>query len=277
MSVEGDAPKRYDLTAAEHDYPVWDGPPRRTILICTHPRSGSTLLGEALYFTGGLGCPIEYFHRGFRPGLAERWDTTTFAEHVAAVRRLRTEPGGTLSVKLFWRDIEEMAAELAPERFAGLHEMPPDATSPDDYREIARLLAQAFPDAEFIHLWRSDRVRQAVSGLAALQTGIWRVIPETGEKAAIGPPEYDFDCLDGFVAYADFCNAHWRNFFDAIDAVPFTLTYERLAADYEGTVRAVLDHLGSDAPVPPVRMRRQSGAVNEAFVLRYLRDRQFRD
>ncbi len=51
---------QYDLVRAEADYPEWQGPPRRTLLICTQPRSGSTLLGEALWFAGGLGCPLEY-------------------------------------------------------------------------------------------------------------------------------------------------------------------------------------------------------------------------
>ncbi|MES2442350.1 MAG: Stf0 family sulfotransferase [Pseudomonadota bacterium] len=265
--------KHYDLTGAGHDYPARDGPPRRTLLVCTHPRSGSSLLGEALYFAGGLGCPIEYFHRGFRPGLAARWGTETLAEQVEAVHRLRTDPSGTLSVKIFWRDIEEMAAEFAPGRFADIQAMLPETTSPETYREIAALLADAFPNADYVHLWRSDRVRQAVSGLTAIQTGLWRVIPEMGEKAATGAPDYDFDRIDGFVAYSDFCHAHWRNFFAAIGAAPFTLTYEALVGDYEGSVRAVLDHLGSDAAVPPIRMKRQSDSGNEAFVLRYLRER----
>lgn len=272
-----DAPKRYDLTAADHDYPAWSGMPRRTVLICTQPRSGSTLLGEALYYAGDLGCPIEYFHRGFRPGLAERWRTTTLAEHIAAVHRWRTDPGGTLSVKLFWRDIADIAAALSTGHLARLHEMGPEQTSPDDYRAIAALLEGAFPNAAFVHLWRSDRVRQAVSGLTAVQTGVWRVIPEMGLKAPAGEPQYDFDRLDAFVAEADFCHAHWRNFFMAIGAAPFTLTYEELCADYDAAVGGVLDYLGSSAPVPPVRMRRQYGEGNEAFVLRYLRDRQARD
>ena len=276
MTAAAGAAGRYDLTGAAHDYPPWAPPPRRTVLICTHPRSGSSLLSEALYFAGGLGCPIEYFHRGFRPALAERWGTSRLAEHVAAVHRLRTDPGGTLGVKLFWRDVAEIAAELAPERFGRLSEWRPSAMSPDAYRAIAGLVAPLFPNPHFIHLRRSDRVRQAVSGLTAQQTGLWRLIPESGEEAAAGAAEYDFERIDGYVAYSDLCNAHWANFFAAIGTVPFTLTYEQLAADYARTVSGVLAHLGSDATPPPVRMRRQSGAVNEAFVLRYLRDRQGR-
>jgi len=263
----------YDLTRAEHDYPPYEGLPMRSVLIATHPRSGSTLLGEALYFAGGLGCPIEYFHRGFRPGLAERWGTESLAGHVAAVHRRRTDPTGTLGVKLFWQDMEVMAAELDPERFAGFPGSRPEATTPEDYRAIASLLAPIFPDPRFVHLERTDRVRAAVSGLTAVQTGRFRVIPEMGAQPAKATPEYDFDRIDGLIAQSDSSHRHWRAYFAATGAQPLTLTYEQLAADYTGSVRRVLDGLGSDAPVPPVRMRRQSDTGNESFVLRYLRER----
>ncbi|MGH6615019.1 Stf0 family sulfotransferase [Sphingomonas sp.] len=262
----------YDLTDADHDYPARDGPPLRTILICTHPRSGSTLLGEALYFAGGLGCPLEYFHRGFRPGLAGRWGTAGIGQHIATVHRLRTDPGGTLSVKLFWRDIEDMAAELDPERFGMLQETPPGAVAPETYRAIAALLSEAFPNPSYVHLERRDRIRQAVSGLAAVQTNLWRVIADRDVQPAKGEADYDFDRIDGYIRYADFCHGHWRNFFAAIGVTPCTLSYEALVADYTGAVTGTLTQLGSDAAVPSARMRRQSDAINERLVLAYLRD-----
>ena len=59
--------KQYDLSNSDHDYPAWEGPPRRTIVICTHPRSGSTLLGEALFFAGNMGCPPRILSSRFSP------------------------------------------------------------------------------------------------------------------------------------------------------------------------------------------------------------------
>ena len=268
--------KPYDLTSADHDYPPHEGPPARTVLIATHPRSGSTLLGEALYFAGRLGCPIEYFHRGFRPGLAQRWGTATLAEHVAAVHRHRTDPAGTLGVKIFWRDVEDMAAELDPARFGDLAGKLPAALTADNYRAIAAALAAIFPQSCFVHLERTDKVRAAVSGLTATQTGLFRVIPEAGVQPAKGVAEYDFDRIDGLIAQSEQSHQHWRNFFEATGAAPVTITYEQLAGDYDASTRRVLDALGSDAPVPPVRMRRQSDAGNEAFVLRYLREHRSR-
>ena len=263
----------YDLTHAAHDYPAWQGPPTRTLLLCTHPRSGSSLLGEALYFAGGLGCPLEYFHTGFRPGLAARWGTTTLADHVRAAHRWRTDPGGTFAVKLFWRDIEEIAGERAPGRFVGLDTMPPADVPPDTYRAIAATLADIFPNPRFVYLERRDRVRLAVSGVAAMQTGLWRQIATADPPAPSRPLTYDRDRIERYIAAVDTCHAHWRNFFAAIGAVPHALTYEALSHDYHATIAGTLAWLGRDAAVPPARLQRQAAAAEEALVLRYMRDR----
>jgi LPS sulfotransferase NodH len=274
MSIDAPPRRPYDLTLVDRDYPEWIGPPRRTLLICTVPRSGSTLLGEALHFAGGLGCPLEYFHRGFQPDFVERWNAETLTDYIRAVHRWRTDPTGVLSVKLFWSDIEALAAELEPTRFAALAGHQPDEVDAGTYREIAALLDPIFPDPRFVHLERKDRVRQAVSGLSATQTGLFRIVQATATPSAKAAPVYDFARIDSLIAYADHCHGHWRNFFDAIEADPIRLTYEDLVADYEGGIRHVLNGIGSNSPIPPVRLQRQSGSDNEAFVLRYLRERQ---
>lgn len=272
-SPGADPPSRpYDLATADHDYPAWDGAPLRTILICTHPRSGSTLLGEALYFASGLGCPLEYFHAGFRPVLAARWGCVGLSDYGRAVHRWRTDVSGTLSVKLFWRDVIELAEELEPGRFDDLHGRRPEETLPDTYREIAGLIAPLFPAAHHIHLVRRDRVRQAVSAAAAVQTGIWRQIPQMGERPEATAPSFDFATIERLIAYADFCHRHWLGFFAAIGAVPDGVTYEGLTRDHDAVIGSLLGHLGSKAAVPAVRMKRQSDVRNEAMVLRFLRE-----
>lgn len=269
-------PKPYDLTLAEHDYADWSGSPLRTLLICTHPRSGSTLLGEALYFAGGLGCPLEYFHHGFRPSLAARWNAGTLAAYVRAVHHKRTDRTGTLSVKLFWSDVEALTAELDPIGFGDLAGRRPEDVDMATYRKVASLLETIFPNPGFVHLERKDRVRQAVSGLTASQTGVFRIVPSMGSKAAKAKPEYDFARIDSLVATSDYCHQHWQNFFDATCASPIPMTYEGLVSDYPGNIGRLFDALGSSAPIPPIRMKRQSDSDNEAFVLRYLRDRRAR-
>ncbi len=270
------ARKPYDLATADHDYAAWNGPPRRTILICTHPRSGSTLLGEALHFAGALGCPLEYFHVGFRPSLADRWRTPGLHDYAAAVTRHRTDPSGTLSVKLFWRDLVEMAIECDAPRFADLADSQPGETAAETYRALAALLAPLFPAPSYIHLWRRDRLRQAISAVTANDTGLWRSIPDVGEQNARAEPDFDLDRIERLIAYSDYCHGHWRNFFAALDVTPHLVTYEDLASDYRASIAAALRFLGSAAAPPPVRMRRQADGRSEAIVVRYLRERASR-
>lgn len=262
----------YDLASAGHDYPEWEGPPRRTVLICTHPRSGSTLLGEALYFAGRLGCPLEYFHAGFRPSFARRWDAADFDTLSAAVRRHRTTPDGTLGVKLFWRDIEEIARHAVPdlERFANV---PPSQAPADYYATLAAHFRRLFPRPRIVHLWRDDRLRQAVSAVLAVETGRWRLIPGATRDEKPAAVQFDPERIERIMGYSDYCHDHFRNLFAAMGTTPYSLTYEALTADYVATVRAVLKHLGSDAEPCAPRMRRQADAASEAMVLRYLRER----
>ncbi|MCA1196391.1 sulfotransferase [Sphingomonas sp. R647] len=266
----------YDLVSAEHDYPKWDGPPQRTVLTCTHPRSGSTLLGEALYFAGGLGCPLEYFHAGFRPSFARRWNAPGFDTLSDAVRRHRTAPTGTMGVKLFWNDIEEIARDADPdlERFANVL---PAETPADYYVALAGHVARFFPNPQLVHLWREDRLRQAISAMLAVETGRWRSIPEAHDdnNTRIAAP-FDIARIEQIMAYSDYCHGHFRNLFAAMGAIPHSLTYEALTADYAGSVRAVLRHLDHDAEPGAPRMRRQADGASEAMVLRYLRERAVR-
>lgn len=267
--------KPYDLTSAGYDFPPREGAPLRTVLICTHPRSGSTLLGEAVHFAGGLGSPLEYFHVGFRPALAARWGTESARDYAGAVWRHRTDPGGTLAVKLFWRDVHELAAELGHPGAVAFGENPPESFAPDQYRALWEALAPVFPAAEFVHLMRRDALRQAISGAVATRTQVWRSIPGI-ENAPLAEPEFDMERIESLIAYSNFCHGHWRNLFAAIHAAPLALSYEELTADYDGTVRRLLAHLGSSAAPPPPRMQRQADGRSEALVLRYLRERATR-
>jgi LPS sulfotransferase NodH len=262
----------YDLAGASNDCPPWQGKPHRSILICSHPRSGSTFLGEALHFAGGLGCPLEYMHRGFRPVLAKRWEAPDINSYIDALHRYRTDANGTLSIKLFWQDVEEVAHERSPSLFAPVGLNPPGSLNADDYRAFHGLLESMFPNPTFVYLERRDRVRQAVSAVVAAQTAIWRSIPQMGRQEPLQISEYDYDRILGMVAFADYSHDHWRNFFDAAKVEPYCISYEEMAKDHSPAVGNLLKWLGSLAGVPEPRMRRQSDDRSEAMVLRFLRD-----
>lgn len=262
----------YDLSTPAHDYPDWVGPPDRSILICTHPRSGSTLLGEALYFAGDLGCPIEYLHAGFRPHLEAAWGVADSKSFVREMWRRRTAPNGTLAVKLMWRDVQELAREHDPVGLEEIENSTPDEVAPATYHRLAQLVASILPNPTCIHLSRRDRLRQAVSASVAVQTGQWRSIPGA-EMPRAGDPVYDEATLSRLIAYADFCHGHWRNLIAVMEEPGPALCYEDMVRDYPSTVGNLLRTLGSAGSPPPVRMRRQADQLSEQFVARYLGER----
>ena len=200
----------YDLADAGADYPEWHGPPRRTLVICTQQRSGSTLLGEAIYFSGGLGCPLEYFHGGFRPGFAARWKADDLPTYVAALHRHRTDPSGTLAIKLFWRDVVRLVREYAPSEFTDLFWFTPAPMPPTIHRRIFAIISEILPNPTFVLLGRRDQIGQAVSHYRAVEARSWRKFVES---AAGGEPAHDFDLTFRTLAAIQLHNAHWHDFF----------------------------------------------------------------
>jgi len=264
---------QYDLSLAAADYAPWAGAPRKSLIIASHPRSGSTLLGEAIAFAGGLGCPLEYLHRGFRPTLAERWQTPDLDRYVAAMHRHRTDANGTLSIKMFWQDIAELVLETQPDHDPARLERPADAAPAEDYRAMAAMLTAILPNPHYVYLYRRDGLRQAVSSLVATQTGIWRVIDGSQGRPASGQAAYDYDRIMALLAFGAFSHGHWRGFFAANGIAPRMIAYEDMVADPEGVIGALLVDLGATNPVPrPQRMRRQSNGASDALMLQFLQD-----
>jgi LPS sulfotransferase NodH len=263
----------YDLLLASADYPPWHGPPRRTLVICTQQRSGSTLLAEAIYFAGGLGCPQEYLHRGFRPILEERWGLSGVPAYIGSLQRLRTDPSGVFSIKLFWRDVVDFILGRAPGEFARLAGAP--AWLPDHrlYVRILAALAEFLPNPTFVYLTRRDNILQAISLSVAGQTNLWRQYSSGSATAGGFQPVYSFDEIVQFLADIQNGNAHWLNFFRANGLPYHQIAYEDLSQDYEGTLRGLFHSLGRpDAAILPPRLHKHVETFAEKWLERFMED-----
>ncbi len=257
----------YDLALAEYDVPGPSGPARaqRSYLLCSNPRSGSTLLSEALHGLGNLGSPIEYFDgTDAMAACADRWGCENLRCYVACLHRNRTTRDGLLAAKVHWYQLQEMTVamyvEAPPQRYA---------------RQRAALNA-VFPHCRYVYVIREDRDRQAVSWMIARETGRWTTLMGPGDPP---PVEYDFDAIDACRVEVEEAEAGWLELFEAEGVEPLTVTYEQLAGDYEETVAAVARFVGSDitaADVPAPRLRKQSTQHNRRLLERYRADRAAR-
>ena len=262
----------YDLAGPEGDYPAWEGPPARSIILCTHPRSGSSLLGEALTFAGGFGCPLEYFHGGFRPAFEQRWGVADSADYAAALHRHRTDSGGTFTLKLFWGDVALIAAQADPALGAALAVQDAEALPDDSYRRAREILGEIIPNPVWVTLERQDKVRQAISHVRALRSDRWRGISRA--DLPLNPPaRYCFEDLLQGVQWAHSCRLHWRRFFVANALAPYEITYESLLADRDAVLLALFRALGRDHPtLPELRIVKQADSLSDDWLRQFLGD-----
>jgi LPS sulfotransferase NodH len=257
-------------------------------LVCATPRSGSTLLVEALKSTGVAGRPEEFFEARVRTGrprtaagyfrdigapdigeilgdpekLGRAPDYSSldgiadYAEHLERAFRLGTTDNGVFGAKLMWMhlgDFAEFAGRLPA--FSGL--------------ALEDLLPAVFPRPRYVWVTRRDKVRQAVSLWKAIQTEAWRGDASPADHR----PQYHQAALDHLVKMLADHDAHWESFFTRAGVEPLVISYEDdLAEGPEQAVRRVLRHLGLSVPPgwrAPEHMQRQADEVSERWVAQY--------
>jgi len=141
------------------------------------------------------------------------------------------------------------------------------------------VLAGEFPthvkDWKFVHLSRTDVLKQAISGVIAVQTQSWK----SSRAPAKSLTDDDFDAVEISRTMED-CMVHnerWKNIFELFGIQPLRITYEELAADPPDVSAAVADFLGLDGP--PIKDRRfataplqvQSNDLNARWEERFLK------
>ena len=164
-------------------------------------------------------------------------------------------------------DLEKLAVTMGLEDAASPSELP----SLDRHRALGKLIRELFPNPVFVHLIRQDPLRQAVSGLIAADTAVWRKIPGAQDRAPAGAVRYDYQRIAGLMASGEYCRKNWADFFAANNFHFHRVAYEDLAGNFEATVRTLFAALGRpDAPVQAPRLRRQADRTSEEMVRRFL-------
>ena len=213
-------------------------------VICTSPRSGSTLLCNLLAATGVAGNPGSHFHE---PSIGNWLDYFDLAPDAslperdvladifgAAVSR------GSLETGMFGLRLQRHSFDFFTQKLTILH---PGLSSD------AQRLQTAFGRTLFVHLTRRDKVEQSVSYVKACQTGLWHAAPDGTELERLSPaqkPDYDAGELRARFEEVTAYDHDWERWFETEEIDPLRITYESLSMDPTETVRRILDRLGLD-------------------------------
>lgn len=261
---DASAPVPYDLLAADHDLPTGRGPVERSYIICSTPRSGSTLLAEAMHRTEQLGVPAEYIDIGASlPYLYERWGCAGLDEYVSRLHDHRTTDNGVFGIKAHWHQLLQFTnVSQGAEPFAA-----------SNFAVISAVLQRVAPRPAYIFVTRRDKERQAVSHWLAAKTEKWINL---SDDPVDGIPPYDFEGIERFSEGIDASEEDWERFFALAGVEPLRIVYEDFVAAYNDTVETAAEYVGIDPrglTVSPPRMRRQSNEQSREYARRYREER----
>ena len=159
-----------DVNDARFDRPDFEGQ-GADYIICSIPRSGSTLLAYLLRDCGGMGVPHEYLHPTVHlPVLARRFQS------------IRQD--GAVDLDLYLRSLRKRRSTANGVFGLKAH-----------FNQLARLLhipsvGRFFEGAQLIRIRRRDLIRQAISYYAADATGVWSTA-DAASLADLPPPDYN--------------------------------------------------------------------------------------
>lgn len=215
-----------------------------TYVICTSPRSGSTMLCKLLAATELAGNPASLFHRPSIDAWLKHYDLT-YPQGASKQEILEAVFNAALArgkgdTDLFGLRLQHNSLALFLEQLKVLH--------PDPATDLERIEA-AFGPTLFIYLTRDDTLGQAISYVRAEQTGLWHRKRDGTALEKLEPRReqgYDADAiraqLDEFARF----NADWRRWFDEQAIEPFAISYETLSREPQAVVAEILTALGRD-------------------------------
>lgn len=242
----------------------------QSYVICTSPRTGSSLLCAALRRTNVAGRPAEYFdvyepnEMHWRKALEINDESDYFNKVLAA----GTTSNGVFGFKLHWHQSPALKAKLlAHQEWNGSFAKTKIAAKEPG---LEKLLRDHLGGPRYIWLRRQNTVAQAISYYRAGKTGLWR-IPVVGNLAAAlspAPPPFDYEEIAENLKKIEEFDRSWSQFFMQQRAQALIVMYEDFIRNYETTVRDVLAFLDLKEPalkITPPHYKQQADETSAAW------------
>lgn len=110
---------------------------------------------------------------------------------------------------------------------------------------IYRGLQTLFPDAEWIYLYRHDKVKQAISLVKARRTQDYRRFPGHKDKdKKVDYGKYNREEITQHMAWCCIWDSFWLNFFSRNGIEPLFISYEELVKNKLFTTVKIFEFLG---------------------------------
>ncbi|MBX2867193.1 MAG: Stf0 sulfotransferase family protein [Acidiferrobacterales bacterium] len=228
----------------------WHHPKHMTLhnnisyIICSTPRSGSTLLCDLLKSTQIAGRPDSFFMDTFYTDWGayfnidvDCWRSSNQFNlpYLEAVLEEGVGDTGVFGMRLQWESLNALASRLRSLFSSNAND-----------REV---FYSVFEATHYIHLSRDDKIAQAVSLCKAEQTGLWHRNPDGSERERLkkgDAPVYGFKALSRYFKLLEQQDSMWIDWFAQQGIHPVTVTYEELSENPQPTLEKILYALNLD-------------------------------
>jgi LPS sulfotransferase NodH len=218
----------------------WNKRNRSRYIIASGGRSGTGLLAHALWSTGVLGRPEEYFNEADLAAHAHQWRVNTpeteedSAAYLKAYKKASSTPNGVSGLKVMTGSLSTIGQLVSAEA----------AASPT---EILLTLGITM----MFLVVREDRIAAAMSTWRAKQTGEFKRFEGSEAVSSEGFGKPSDETIQGLLNDSYWAETQW-NSVDPERIPVHRFVYEEFSEDVPGTVAQIADHLGVRRPeVPP--------------------------
>ncbi|EAW38816.1 Stf0 family sulfotransferase [Lyngbya sp. PCC 8106] len=215
---------------------------KKTYIICSTMRSGSTLLCDLLTNTKLAGQPQEFFLPQWEK--KSKFDTTNYPEYLQKMLESFASSNGVSGVKLMWCNCEYVIRRL--------HKSSESSSKPD-----LELLKEVFPDLKFVFISRRSKVRQAISLARSVKTKQWNKYQDSQNPGKTSFNRYGNiynsqknpypyispGTLEVYLSQIKKDESAWFEFFKNNNIEPQIIIYEELAQNKQKNINNILQFL----------------------------------
>lgn len=239
-------------------------------IICTSPRSGSTLLCKLLSNTGLAGVPNSHFHD---PSIAE-WLKYYGLDHVVYTAQQDALNAVFTAAYEYGKGDTDVFGLRMQRRSFDFFMQQLNVLYPTLASDKSRMEA-AFGKTLFIHLTRENKLDQAISYVKAKQSGLWHRAPDGTELERLSEPRelaYDAKAIAEQLDASLKMDVEWEEWFKDERIEPMRVTYDELSSDPHTTLSRILISLGAD-PKPfaadTLPVAKLADATNQEWAAQY--------
>jgi LPS sulfotransferase NodH len=226
-------------------------PLRKSYIVASSYRCGSTFFCSELWRTGVLGAPAEYVNIGdgrqLRDVMMSRLQAASAEDYLEKLLACRTSRNGMFGMKAHFHHFESALSW---------------------YPSMTTVLSPV----TYIYINRRDKLAQAVSMAKAMQTDAWTSMDSVPEIILRYDETLITQCLEEIKRQ----RFGWLRWFEINSITPFIVNYEDLVTDKAGVIRRVVELLDVPDDEPEeVRLpaiRKQGDGTNMEWAARFRRD-----